>query len=327
MNSIFDFRRFFAKISECGLKNWQPQFVEALEKASSKPDGNLKIWQSALENMPEIPYGKLFTDRSAVSIVSEAGNCPSDQQLKILKESLKQLCPWRKGPFSIFDIFIDSEWRSDMKWQRVAKAISPLKNRKILDIGCGNGYYMFRMLSEQPELVIGADPSMLFLAQFSAVARYAGEIPVFLLPLGFEELPQETSFFDTVFSMGVFYHRRSPFDFLRSLRMMLRPEGELVLETLIIDGDENSVLVPPDRYARMNNVWFLPSAKAMEAWLKKAGFKGVKTVDVSVTTIEEQRTTEWMPGESFECCLSKADKTLTVEGLPAPVRAVFTATR
>lgn len=326
MNSLFDFSRFLNTVSSCGLKNWYQQFSEALTRASQKPDGNLKIWLTALESLPELPPGKLHPELHAANIVSTATE-PDQEQITQLKNALLQLKPWRKGPFSLFDIKIDSEWRSDLKWQRVEKVISPLKGRKILDVGCGNGYYMMRMLSQQPELVIGADPSTLFLAQFNAVTRYAEPLPVFLLPIGFEDLPQETAFFDTVFSMGVFYHRRSPFDFLRSLRLMLRPGGELVLETLIVEGDENTVLVPPDRYARMNNVWFIPSAKAMEAWLTKAGFSGVATADISRTTVEEQRATEWMPGESLNCCLQKDNHLLTVEGLPAPVRAVFTATR
>jgi len=326
MKSLFDFSRFLTTVSASGLKNWHQQLSEALFKASQRSDGNLKTWLAALASMPDLPPGKLHTELPAVSI-SSTGETPDNEQLKQLRNALLQLTPWRKGPFRLFDILVDTEWRSDLKWQRVEKVISPLRNRKILDVGCGNGYYMLRMLSQNPEIVIGVDPSILFLAQFKAITAYAETQPAFLLPLGFEDMPQETAFFDTVFSMGVFYHRRSPFDFLRSLRLMLRPGGELVLETLIIDGDENTVLVPPDRYARMNNVWFIPSAKAMTGWLTKAGFSNVVTADVSKTTVEEQRTTEWMPGESLSCCLQSDNHELTIEGHPAPVRAVFTATR
>ncbi|PMC22346.1 tRNA 5-methoxyuridine(34)/uridine 5-oxyacetic acid(34) synthase CmoB, partial [Klebsiella aerogenes] len=44
--------------------------------------------------------------------------------------------------------------------------------------------------------------------------------------------------------MGVLYHRRSPLDHLWQLKDQLAPGGELVLETLVIEGDENTVLVP-----------------------------------------------------------------------------------
>jgi len=197
----------------------------------------------------------------------------------------------------------------------------------VLDVGCGNGYYLLRTAGAGAEIAIGIDPSLLFLAQFAAINRYCRETRAFMLPVGFEQLPEEMQCFDTVFSMGVFYHRRSPFDFLRSLRMLLRKDGELVLETLVIEGDKNTVLVPSERYARMNNVWFIPSPECMLAWLSKAGFVDVRMVDICKTTVEEQRATEWMPGESLAMSLDPENHNFTIEGHPAPVRAVFVACR
>ncbi|MEW8183876.1 MAG: tRNA 5-methoxyuridine(34)/uridine 5-oxyacetic acid(34) synthase CmoB, partial [Candidatus Thiodiazotropha endolucinida] len=130
---------------------------------------------------------------------------------------------------------------------------------------------------------------------------------------------------DTVFSMGVFYHRQSPFAHLAELKGALRNGGELVLETLVIEGCENQVLVPRGRYAKMRNVWFIPSTETLHLWLERAGFNQVKMIDVSVTTIEEQRATEWMRFESLADYLDPADRSLTIEGYPAPRRAVFVA--
>ena len=79
--------------------------------------------------------------------------------------------------------------------------------------------------------------------------------------------------FDTVFSMGVLYHRRSPFHHLAELKNCLKPDGELVLETLVIDGKRGEVLVPERRYSKMHNVWFLPSCLTLESWLKRSGLK------------------------------------------------------
>ena len=56
--------------------------------------------------------------------------------------------------------------------------------------------------------------------------------------------------------MGVLYHRRSPIDHLLELKGCLQTGGELVLETLVIDGGLGEVLVPENRYAKMRNVWF-----------------------------------------------------------------------
>ena len=205
--------------------------------------------------------------------------------------------------------------------------IASLKGRHVLDVGCGSGYHMWRMLGEEAELVVGIDPSALFLCQFTAIKQLAGNPDsIHFLPLGIEELPKLERF-DTVFSMGVLYHRRSPIDHLFQLRDQLRDGGELVLETLIIDGGPNEVLVPGDRYAQMRNVWFIPSAAALVGWLEKCGFENVRIVDQSLTTTDEQRRTSWMRNDSLAEFLDPIDSTLTIEGHPAPKRAVLIASR
>ncbi|PKL47486.1 MAG: tRNA 5-methoxyuridine(34)/uridine 5-oxyacetic acid(34) synthase CmoB [Candidatus Riflebacteria bacterium HGW-Riflebacteria-2] len=321
----FDFKLFYQALSRAGLATWQPALAAEIERALAKRDGNLPAWLAALKTLPDLPENSCGLNLAEVTAGSPL---PTDsQQHARLKEALLRLSPWRKGPFNLYGIKIDSEWRSDLKWARVAPHVASLRGRKILDVGCGNGYYLMRMAGAGAEIAIGIDPALLFLAQFTAVNHYCRQTQAFLLPIGFEQLPQEMQCFDTVFSMGVFYHRRSPFDFLRSLRLLLRKDGELVLETLVIEGGRNTVLVPPDRYARMNNVWFIPSVEAMLAWLAKAGFSDARAVDFCQTTEEEQRSTEWMPGESLEMCLDQSNRQKTIEGHPAPVRAVFVARR
>ncbi|OQB49065.1 MAG: tRNA (mo5U34)-methyltransferase [bacterium ADurb.Bin157] len=316
-----DFSNFYNYLDKCEMKEWIQPLRYAIESALNKPDGNLQHWETALKELPEIDQCYLLKNKDAITVTTEV-QLPAET-VALLKNALLKLRPWRKGPFELPGCFIDSEWRSDIKWRRVAQHISPLKDKKILDVGCGNGYYLFRMAEQKPAIAIGVDPSSLFLAQFEAINKYGKCENAFLLPIGFEALPENMKTFDTVFSMGVFYHRRAPFDFLKTLKMLLNEGGELILETLIIDGDENTVLVPPDRYAGMKNVWFIPSARAMVNWLKKSGFKDIKCVDLHKTEISEQRATEWMPGESLADRLDKRDCSLTCEGLPAPVRAVF----
>jgi len=147
-----------------------------------------------------------------------------------------------------------------------------------------------------------------------------------VLPLGVDDLPNFVEF-DTVFSMGVLYHRRSPVDFLQQLKSLLRPDGELVLETLVIDGDEQQLLIPAGRYAKMRNVWFIPSVLMLERMLRRCGYKNVRTVDVSVTTLDEQRSTDWMQFHSLADFLDPEDSSLTIEGYPAPKRAILLANR
>ncbi len=322
--SFLDFSSFFDDLETNGMANLRHAFEVALKKALQEKDGNLPRWLGAYEALPDLESGETDFYSDLVRVGSPAAI--NQDQLKVLENSLRQLCPWRKGPFSFYGLHVDSEWRSDFKWQRLLPHLPSLEGQRILDVGCGNGYHMFRMLGKGAAMVVGADPSMLFLAQFGCVKKYAPKAFCHLLPLGIEELP-ESQAFDTLFAMGVFYHRRSPFDFLRQLKMQLRMGGTLILETLVVEGDANTVLVPEDRYARMKNVWFLPSCSAMLHWLNKAGFSAPEVVDVCRTTVDEQRATSWMAGESLRECLNATDSSLTIEGYPAPVRAIFIARR
>ncbi len=202
-----------------------------------------------------------------------------------------------------------------------------MAGRTVLDVGCGSGYHMWRMLGAGARLVVGIDPMQLFLCQFEAVRKLLGnDQRAHLLPLGIEQLP-ELKAFDTVFSMGVLYHRRSPLDHLFQLKNQLVSGGELVLETLVVEGDDQQVLVPGERYAQMRNVYFIPSTGALKNWLEKCGFVDVKIVDYSVTSTGEQRRTDWMTSESLAEFLDPHDPGKTVEGYPAPLRAVLVATK
>lgn len=243
-----------------------------------------------------------------------------------LTELFKKFHPWRKGPFDLFGIHIDTEWRSDWKWDRVKDHIQELRGRTVLDVGCGSGYHCWRMRGAGAELVIGIDPTLVFNMQYQAMARYLPDEPVYVLPVGIDDVPPDLRAFDAVFSMGILYHRRSPIDHLFELRACLSRGGELVLETLVIEGEEGEVLLPGDRYAQMRNVWFIPTVATLELWLRRCGFENIRTVDVNTTSLEEQRATDWMHFQSLTDFLDPEDKTKTVEGYPAPRRAIITAT-
>jgi tRNA (mo5U34)-methyltransferase len=219
---------------------------------------------------------------------------------------------------------LDTEWRSDWKWERVVPHIQPLAGRRVLDVGGGNGYHGWRMVGEGADLVTVIDPTIVFTMQYQLIQQFVQSDKMFVLPIGIEQMP-EVGWFDTVFSMGVLYHRRSPLKHLMELRGCLRKQGELVLETLVVEGPEGMTLMPEERYAKMKNVWFIPSVETMLLWLRKCGFKSVQCVDVSTTSLDEQRRTEWMTFESLEDFLDPDDYSKTIEGYPAPMRAVFTA--
>jgi tRNA (mo5U34)-methyltransferase len=284
--------------------------------------GDFDGWVSALQELPDI--SPTSWDIQDTVTIGEAGQC-NDQQREQLKQALLKLQPWRKGPFEMFGLDMDTEWRSDWKWDRLKEHISPLENRNVLDIGCGNGYHCWRMAGAGARFVLGVDSHLLFSMQYWAIRHFLKEPPVFVVPLALEDLPAELNCFDSVFSMGVLYHRRSPFGHLYGLKDCLRRGGELILETLVIEGGKGMTLVPQGRYARMPNVWFLPSCDTLHEWLKKAGFSNIRRVDVTTTSVEEQRTTAWMNFESLPQALDKDDPAITIEGYPAPMRAIFVA--
>ena len=285
--------------------------------------GDLDKWQAALDALPEITPSTMSLNSDAIKV-----GCAQDvdqQTRDLIEQLLHELHPWRKGPFELFGIYIDTEWRSDWKWKRIAPHLQPLKERLILDVGCGNGYYAWRMLGEGAKYVLGIDPTPAYMMQFRVMQKYIQLRNVHVLPMALEDMPKNMQVFDTVFSMGVLYHRRSPLDHILELRDCLRPGGELVLETLVIEGDERAVLMPQRRYAQMRNVWFIPSCDVLMVWLQRCGFEAVRCVDVTKTTTEEQRTTPWMKFQSLADFLHPNNPDLTQEGLPAPLRATLLA--
>ncbi len=284
--------------------------------------GDFPEWKQVLDSLPEVfPSSYDLIQELRIGKAEQLNSSKKDQ----LETLLLGLQPWRKGPISLFGLNIDTEWRSDWKWDRLKTEISPLTDRKVLDVGCGNGYHCWRMAGAGARIVIGVDSHLLFSMQYWAIRHFLTEPPVYVLPLALEAIPEKLEAFDTVFSMGVLYHRRSPIDHLYALKDCLRKGGELVLETLVVDGEKGMSLVPDERYARMPNVWFLPSCATLESWLQKAGYKNVRLADVSVTSIEEQRSTKWMNFESLPQALDDKDPSKTIEGLPAPKRAIFIA--
>jgi tRNA (mo5U34)-methyltransferase len=321
---MISFDTFFAAIENSILAEYADGLKQSLHRHfDSRLHGNAEKWLEHFSTLPEITASSYDLNSGTLTIGTEQ-DLDAEPETQ-LREKLLLFKPWRKGPINIFGQFIDTEWRSDWKWKRVAPHLSPLQDKTVLDIGCGNGYHCFRMLGEGARLVVGVDPTRLFFMQFNILKKYLPNLPVYYLPLKGEHLPRPMPVFDTVFSMGVLYHRRSPFDHLEELRDCLVSGGELVLESLVIEGDDQAILVPRDRYAQMRNVWFLPSAAALENWLRRCGFVNIRTVDTNQTSCDEQRATEWMVFQSLSDFLDPGDPNRTIEGYPAPRRATLIA--
>ncbi|MFQ1048223.1 tRNA 5-methoxyuridine(34)/uridine 5-oxyacetic acid(34) synthase CmoB [Avibacterium paragallinarum] len=321
---MIDFSPFYQQIATSPLSAWLETLPAQLKQWEKQAHGDYAKWAKIVDFLPELQASHIDL-KSAVLSQGDFELSAGERQRII--HHLKQLMPWRKGPYHLFGIHIDCEWRSDFKWDRVRPHLAPLKDRLVLDVGCGSGYHMWRMVGEGAKMVVGIDPTELFLCQFEAVRKLLNnDRRANLIPLGIEQM-QPLGVFDTVFSMGVLYHRKSPFEHFTQLRNQLTQGGELVLETLVINGDKNTVLVPQDRYAKMKNVYFIPSVKALILWLEKSGFRNVRCVDVEITSLDEQRKTEWLENESLIDFLDPQDHSKTIEGYPAPKRAVILANK
>ncbi|MCA9037916.1 MAG: tRNA 5-methoxyuridine(34)/uridine 5-oxyacetic acid(34) synthase CmoB [Planctomycetaceae bacterium] len=320
---LFDREALFRMLTEAGGEDWVQKLRHQTSAAfETEKHGLLNQWVDAWSRLPPAAEGSIV-DASG-DAVTVTGAQVAD--VHSATQTLMQFHPWRKGPFRFHDISIDTEWRSDWKWNRIASRIS-LQGHRVLDVGCGNGYYGWRMLHQGAKFVCGLDPFLLYVMQYEAIRKYArSDQHNYVLPLGDDILPRQLKIFDTVFTMGVLYHRTSPVDHLQAMAGCLKTGGQLVLETLIIPGDDHEVLVPEGRYAKMRNVWFIPTVPMLQRWLRRTGFHQIKVVDVTPTTILEQRSTSWMTFESLADFLDPTDPSKTIEGYPGPRRAIVLAT-
>lgn len=300
---MFDFEALADCLRSLGLAHWNDDLGPVLrQRLTGQTHGDWARWNEVIN---DLPAARGDTAR--------------------LRELLMGLHPWRKGPLSLDGVEIDTEWRSDWKWARVKDGVGSLDGLNVLDVGSGNGYYALQMRKAGAATVIGVDPTLLFAMQFQAINVFEQDAAIFVLPCRLEETPSAEKVFDTTFSMGVLYHQRDPLKHLRDLQSTLRSGGQLVLETLYLPGDDLRTATPEDRYARMRNVWSLPTVPQLLAWLRETRYVKIELIDTSITTIDEQRSTEWMTFESLEEALDPGDPSKTIEGWPAPHRVVVTA--
>lgn len=276
--------------------------------------GDLQKWLGALTQLPNLS--------SVHTVIGESiriNSCNlSPAQRDALSNAVNALIPWRKGPFSLFGLEIEAEWRSDLKWRRVFGHLD-LNSKSVLDVGSGNGYFGYRMLQAGAKSVTGLDSTLLPVMQAAMVNHFA-RLPNVVVPVRYGMEDWRTTY-DVVFSMGVIYHQKDQVVHLSHLYDSLHEGGLVVLETIVADQP----FCPKGRYAGMRNVRFIPSLKSISDAMDVAGFSQIRIVDISTTTSAEQRSTKYMPFRSLKDVLSESDTEVTIEGYPAPKRAMILA--
>jgi len=276
------------------------------EAIASLPD--LEVSKITLGNIVEIDFKKITTE----------------QEAQIL-EAARLMKPWRKGPFRISQTLIDSEWQSFIKYNLLEPHFD-LRDKVVGDIGCNNAYYLFRMQSRHPKKLVGFDPSAITYSQFQFIDHFVQSAIVYEL-LGVEHVEFYEHKFDLLFCLGVLYHRSDPVMMLKSLYKGLNSGGELILDTFMIDGDDEICLTPRDRYSKIPNIYFIPTVNALKNWCIRAGFESVEVLEIKKTELNEQRKTDWIDSQSLDDFLDPEDNTLTIEGYPAPQRVYIKATK
>jgi tRNA (mo5U34)-methyltransferase len=275
---------------------------------------NIKPKWEMIKNLPRLDDIEV-TLGDTIHIKS---NSISKEQKSYIDSVALSLLPWRKGPFNLFNTYIDSEWRSYIKYNIIKEHLD-IEGKIVGDIGCNNGYYLFRMLEKNPKKLIGFDPFALYFCQFKFIDHFINSKIKYEL-LGVEHIEFYDIKFDFLLCLGVLYHRQDPIGALKSLYRGLNSNGTLILDTFMIDGEDEVCLTPKNRYSKIPNIYFIPTVNALKNWCYRAGFSNFEVIDISLTTINEQRKTKWIDTESLNDFLDSTNPTKTIEGYPAPKR-------
>ena len=293
------------------------------EKLLASDKKGVLVYRKLLESVHHLRAGHLDFAGDVVQI-GKAEELESGE-LATVKKALRSLMPWRKGPFSIFDIDVEAEWRSNRKWRRALPALPDLEGKVIADIGASNGYYMFRMAQHNPALVLGFEPYLHHYFTFRLLNDFAGVDNLQMEPLGVEQISLFEKSFDIIFLMGIIYHRSSPVDMLRDIKKAMKPGATLIVESQAIPGKEPVALFPEKRYAKVPGTYFVPTASCLRNWLTRVGFREVEIFFEHGMNRSEQRRTDWMVFESYTDFIDPDNPELTVEGYPAPIRVYLKA--
>lgn len=284
-----------------------------------------KEWVDFFSNLPHSSQTQMKSNCNRVEIETLSKLTP--EQINEVRNQASKLSPWKKGPFELFGIEIDSEWDSELKWKRVLEAQLNFENKTILDIGCNNGYFMFRMLEKNPSLVLGIDPILPCRHQFEFINHFVKSDKLHFELWGADDVVHFKDSFDIIFYMGILYHHRNPLEQLKFIKEALVSGGQAIIETIGIEGEEEMSLTPREYYAGMKNVYFVPTLNALKNWLSKTGFQEIEVVNISKTDQNEQRSTQWAQKKSLIDGLNPDDHNLTIEGYKAPLRFMLKVTK
>ena len=146
------------------LSSWADKLPQQIQKGfSHERFGDLRNWEVQLKSLPNISYNSISLDSNRVSAKTDIPL--SNLETEKLQATLQKMHPWRKGPYELFGLHIDTEWRSDWKWDRLKNEIEPLQHKRVLDVGCGTG--TLSMFASKAGAKVSRLPPLLFLLVLS----------------------------------------------------------------------------------------------------------------------------------------------------------------
>ena len=275
------------------------------------------------KSLSELPVIKSVFSIQNDSVLQIGKECDLDStSLAKLQECLNMMKPWKKGPLNMFGTHIETEWRSDWKWKRLVEHIDPLNGHVVCDLGCANGYFMYRMLDAfEPALVVGIDPNYKAWLEFQCFQTFCRSDKLVFELMDGDCMDQLVGMFDTVFCLGVLYHTPDPIGMLRKIHVSMKPGAQLVIDCQGIPGEDPVALFPKGRYTNAKGFWFLPTVTTLKNWLTRTNFGRIEIFYSEPLSTEEQRAnSEWADMKSLNEGLDPNDPTKTTEGYPAPHR-------
>lgn len=214
-----------------------------------------------------------------------------------LAEVLSLFCPWRLGPWRICGHYIDSQWRGEMKWNRIIERYphlleGDLKGKCVADVGAHNGYYMYRLSFSRAKWVVGFEPVAKHYCAYHIIQNLVRVPNLYLEPFGYQGLKFYPRYFDVIFCMGVLYHHTDPVGILRMIHASLCTGGYLILDTQGISGDRSVAFMPRKFYKGRKGYWWLPTLSCLLNMIQRAGFQKNEVFYQGILTEKEQRSSK-----------------------------------
>jgi len=147
------------------------------------------------------------------------------QEIKFTKYEERGACHIREAKKSIRYFNAEQQARFDL----ILKYLGDIKNKTVLDVGCGDGALTYLFCKKQAN-VVGADVEELGLKFAKEFLSSHGYHPQLILTSAYN-IPLEDNSVDCVVASDVIEHVQEPDRLLEEAKRILKPGGKIVIST------------------------------------------------------------------------------------------------